>query len=79
MAAESESLEKGARERNRRYRIFGKCIASVRLQSMKCLTDALMSAPLHRLELWSKECPMEFKEYDTRNPVVQSEDSFLQS
>ena len=67
------------RETNCRYRIFGKCIASVRLQSTRCLTDAHRSAPL-RPALWPKECPMEFKEYEfTRNPVVQSEVFFLQS
>ena len=80
MAAESESLKKGARETNRRCCIFGKCIASVGLQSTRCLTDALRSAPLRHPGLWPKECPMEFKEYDfTRNPVVQCEVFFLQS
>ena len=74
MAAESESLETCC------YRTFGQCIASVRLQSTECLTDALRSAPRRRPALWPKECPMEFKEYDfTRNPVVQSEVFFLQS
>jgi hypothetical protein len=65
-------------ETNCRYRILGKCIASVRLQSTRCLTDALRSAPLPPA-LWLEECPIEFKEYDfTRNPVLQS-GFFLQS
>jgi hypothetical protein len=58
------------REMNRRYCIFGNCIASVRSQVRS-------AAPLSSL---AKECPMEFKEYDfTRNPVVQSEVFLLES
>jgi hypothetical protein len=45
-----------------------------------CVSFVLRSAPLRHPELWPKECPMEFKDYDfIRNPVVQNEVCFLQS
>ena len=42
-------------------------------------TKGLAGSVLYHV-LWSKECRMEFKEYDfTRNPVAQNQAIFLES